>query len=761
MATNLGTLTLNLLANTGSYTQGLQRAERQTQQSTENMARDYNLVGKTIGELKNTIVGYMAGIVSVGAAIAKMDSYTGLQNRLKLVTASQTELNQAMQDTFSIAQATGQSWDSTAQVYQRFADNAKRLGISFQETALLTDTVARAIAISGGSAASAEAALVQFGQALASGVLRGEEFNSISEQAPGLLKAIATGLNVNIGELRKMANEGQLSADVVVGALEKAKVSVDELFGETDFTIGNSFTMLSNALTQFVGEAGKGSGAAQLISGSIQSLATNLDVVTNVAMVGTAFYVGSYIPALYSSVAAGYAKTKQLIEQTTVQYATINAERIAAAQALANAQAVVVNTQATLAALAAEKALEVERLKAQINQAGRIASATRMAQLRRIEAQVTAELTAAETALAAARARSTAASATTARVGAGLLGILGGPVGLGLTVAGVAASYLLMQDNADKVNKKLEEQAAVADRTASELNKLTGVDRKSAINDLTAAFAAQNNELGKSEKAVASVLIDIQNYAKGNVEVTKISNEARLGTISYTEAVKRLNGLSISTDLYNALKDQVVKYDENYTKANKSAEALKVYGKETILAGNAAQNAIVQHQNQADAINNTAAAADKASEALSKYRDKQKDSVFESLYKTGLMDQGFNSAESQAIYDLQMAKGNSAILSQADKDEALNTLKIQEQYKEREEAEKEAAKRVEDAAKKHVSDRKKAADEAASLAKKQADLQKSCCMNFLLKVRKCTLIIRRQLLILMLLDLSWVINLNT
>jgi len=719
MATNLGTLTLNLLANTGSYTQGLQRAERQTRQSTENMAQDYNLVGKTIGELKNTVVGYMAGIISVGAAIAKMDSYTGLQNRLKLVTTSQAELNQAMQDTFSIAQATGQSWDSTAQVYQRFADNAKRLGITFQETAVLTDTVARAIAISGGSAASAEAALVQFGQALASGVLRGEEFNSISEQAPGLLKAIATGLNVNIGELRKMANEGQLSADVVVGALEKAKISVDELFGKTDFTIGNSFTMLSNALTQFVGEAGKSSGAAQLISGSIQGLAANLDTVTNVAMVGTAFYVGSYIPALYSSVAAGYAKTKQLIEQTTVQYATINAERIAAAQALASAQAVVVNTQATLAALAAEKALEVERLKAQINQAGRIASTTRMAQLRRIEAQVTAELTAAETALAAARARSAAVTATSTTVGAGLLGILGGPVGLGLTVAGVAASYLLMRDNAEEVNQKLIKQASVADIAASELSKLHGAERKSAINDLTAAFEAQNKELRNSELAVGSALINVQNYALGNAEVARISNEARLGTISYTDAVKQLNNLSISPELYNALKDQVAKYDENYIKANKSADALKVFGKETVLAGNAAQNAIIQHQNQADAINNTAAAADKASEALSKYRDKQKESVFESLYKTGLMDQNYSSAQAQAIYDAQMAKGDSAILSKADIDSALNTLKIQEQYKAREEAEKEAAKKLEDAAKKRESDRKKAADDAKRLLEQQ------------------------------------------
>lgn len=726
MATNLGTLTLNLLANTGSYTQGLQRAERQTRQSTEAMARDYNLVGKTIGELKNTIVGYMTGILSVGTAIAKMDTYTGLQNRIKLVTTSQAELNQAMQDTFAIAQASGQSWDSTAQVYQRFADNAKRLGITLGQTASLTDTVTKAIAISGGSAASAEAALVQFGQALASNVLRGEEFNSISEQAPALLKAIATGLGVNIGELRKMAGEGQLTADVVIKSLENAKGSVDDLFGKTDFTIGQSFTQLNNALTLFVGEASKGTGASQLISRSLSELAENLDLVTNAAMVGVAYYAGSYIPAIYASVAAGYAKTKQLVAQSVSQYQAIQVERVAAAQALASAQATVVNTQSTLAALAAEKALEVERLKAQINQAGRIATTTRMAQLRRIETQVTAELTAAETALAAARTRANAAGTVTTRIGGGLLGVLGGPLGLGLTVAGVAASYLLMQDNADKVNKKLEEQASVADRTASELNKLTGVDRKSAINDLTAAFTAQNAELRKSEMAVGSALIDIQNYAKGNMEVTRISNEARLGTISYTEAVKQLNNLSISTDLYNALKDQVAKYDENYTKANKSAEALKVYGKETVIAGNNAQNASVQHQSQANALSDTASAANKASEALENYRNKQKESVFENLYKSGLLDKGYNSAQAQAIYDAQMAKGDSAILSKADVDSALNTLKIQEQYKAQEEAEK----RAEEASKKRQAARDKARNDAERLREDQAKSRDSISYNY-------------------------------
>ena len=208
----------------------------------------------------------------------------------------------------------------------------------------------------------------------------------------------------------------------------------------------------------------------------------------------------------------------------------------------------------------------------------RLAAATRMAQLRRIETQVTAELTAAESALAAARARSAAASVTSARVGAGLLGVLGGPVGLGLTVAGVAATYLLMSDNADKANKKLEEQAAVANRTASELNKLMGVERKSAINDLTAAFEAQNKEVRKSELAVGSALIKIQNYAIGNAEVARISNAARLGTISYTDAVKQLNSMEISPDLYNALKKQVEKYDE-YIKYGKEKDFISDFWK--------------------------------------------------------------------------------------------------------------------------------------------------------------------------------------
>ncbi|MEN4983034.1 tape measure protein [Acinetobacter modestus] len=675
MAVGLGTLTLNLIAQTGLFTQGLNRAEQQTRSSARNMSNELNLVGKSFKDLQGTLMASFAGALTIGAAISKMDAYTGLQNRLKLVTASQTELNNALKDTFNIAQATGQSWDSTAQVYQRFADNAKRLGITLGQTATLTETVAKSIAISGGSAASAEAALVQFGQALASGVLRGEEFNSISEQAPGLLKAIATGLGVNIGELRKMANEGQLTADVVIKSLDAAKGSVDSLFGKTDFTIGMSLTQLNNAITQFVGEAGKGSGAATFLSSSIKLLAENLDVATNAAMVGAAYLGGAYLASILATSSAAAKNTMALITDTVASRAKTLANYDLAKSELAATAAMV----RSMGAINAETAALMANARAAYQKA--------------------------------------AASKAAMLSSSSLIGVLGGPVGLGLTVAGVAASYLIMQDNAEEVNKKLAEQASVADKAASELSKLQGVDRKSAINDLTAAFEAQNKELKKSGFAVSAALIDIQNYEKGNWKVIDVINQANKGAISYSAAIEQLNGMKISPDLYNALKKQVEQYDSNFEKANKSATALGVFGKEVVLTGNAAQNAALQHKQQNDALNETATAADKANDALTKYRDKLKESAISGLYKQGLFEQGYSPSQANAIFDLQQARGMSAILSKEEIASALNVLKITEQTTKAEQDYNDKIKKNADALKKREADRKKAADEADKLNK--------------------------------------------
>ncbi len=519
------------------------------------------------------LAGYMAGLVTVSAAISKMDTYTGLQNRLKLVTNNQVELNKATEDTFRIAQKTYSAWDSVLQVYQRFSDNAKTLNLTMDDTARLTETVSKAVAISGASASAADAALVQFGQALASGTLRGEELNSVMEQTPALAKAIAQGMGITVGELRSVAAEGKITSQEIVKALRNVEKDVDALFAKTDITIGQSLTLLNNEITKFVGESGKGSGAAQVLAGTIQTLAGNLDVLTSAMMVGGAYWLGTYIPAIYASGVAVAAKTKELAVQTVTQYAAIQAERAAAAQQVISTQAVVANTQATLAAIAAEKALEVQRLKSQITEKGRTATLTRMAELKKIEAQVTRELALAEEALAVAQSRSAAAGAASVGIGSRLLGLLGGPVGIGITVASLAAGYLLMRDNGDKANDMLEKQSRYAGMAADELMKLEGAQKRAAEGELTKQLSLQNAQLSKSQNEFLLLTQSITDNNKQSAEAYRIWAELKTGVIDVNQAFNRLNQLSfISSDQINQLADSKKKVDEN-SKAVKQTNA--------------------------------------------------------------------------------------------------------------------------------------------------------------------------------------------
>ncbi|HCM9405645.1 TPA: tape measure protein, partial [Acinetobacter baumannii] len=638
------------------------------------------------------LAGYMAGLVTVSAAISKMDTYTGLQNRLKLVTNNQVELNKATEDTFRIAQKTYSAWDSVLQVYQRFSDNAKTLNLTMDDTARLTETVSKAVAISGASAAAADAALVQFGQALASGTLRGEELNSVMEQTPALAKAIAQGMGITVGELRTVAAEGKITSQEIVKALRNVQDEVDALFAKTDITIGQSLTLLNNEITKFVGEAGKGSGAAQVLSGFIQTLAGNLDTLTNAMMIGGAYWLGTYIPAIYASGVAVVAKTKELAVQTVTQYAAIQAERAAAAQQVISTQAVVANTQATLAAIAAEKALEVQRLKSQITEKGRTATITRMAELKKIEAQVTRELAVAEEALAVAQSRSAAAGAATVGIGSRLLGLLGGPVGIGITVASLAAGYLLMRDNTNEANKKLEEQAAVAKKAKEELLALKGLEKDSAINDMTASFERQNQALAESSSKINIQLNAIAQLYKGNKEIVQVVSDARDGTISMNDAVKRFNELRISKDIYNALKENSSEFEKNAKEAKTTKESLKLFGIEVELSGRKAQTAVAGIDDNSKALIGNESAAQKATKAQKGYFDSLRAEVLKSNEELALLNLGYSEETVKKILELQKAKqavappGTTAIVTKEEMDQIAKAQKALDALKEKKDA---------------------------------------------------------------------------
>ncbi|MFW1796310.1 tape measure protein [Acinetobacter guillouiae] len=541
MATKLGSLTLDLICRTGNFTQGMRDAS--------------NSANRELGRIEQSTIGATSAIKGMAAAAlgafslsqlsGYADGYIGLQNRLKLVTNSQKELTQATEDTYRISQVTASSWDSTAQVYQRFAQNAKSLGINLKQAASLTETVSKAIAISGGSATSAEAALIQFGQALSSGVLRGEEFASIGEQAGGLRDAIAKGLNLSIKELREWADNGKLTTDVVVKALENAKVSVDDLFGKTDFTGAQGWQLIQDAAMKTVGEFSKATGASKAMFESLKLLSENMGVVTNTLMIGGAYMAGTYIPTIYKSVVAAKTKIATLLEEIQTENAAIiqtqrkaqaeyNASQaeltrardaVVAAEMQVNANRAVIGSeiqriQATIAATNAEKAQEIQNHKSQITDIGRSQSVTRMAQLQQVLAAQTAELTVLEGKLAsttlassnvyvaARNAETTAtgratvatnqlniANSLTTRSSMGLVGALGGPVGLGIMVASVAAGFLLMRDSSKDTQSALEEQGLTVDELKVKYSQLNTEQLKLKALGASDAIEAENEKI--------------------------------------------------------------------------------------------------------------------------------------------------------------------------------------------------------------------------------------------------------------------------
>ncbi len=234
------------------------------------------------------------GIGGTAGILKAADEWTVFQNRLKLVTATAAELKEAQEGILAVAKRTGQDLGGTAEVYQRLAANQKELGLNGKELLQITETINKSIVVGGSTAEGASAALTQFGQAMASGVLRGEEFNSMMEQAPGLARALADGLGVGVGQLRNMAENGELTAERVTQALLKAGGNVDAQFKKMDLTIAQSATNFKTSLTEFIGKSNEASGAAKVLSGAIQFAAEHVDVLAAGITLLVALSVGKW-----------------------------------------------------------------------------------------------------------------------------------------------------------------------------------------------------------------------------------------------------------------------------------------------------------------------------------------------------------------------------------------------------------------------------------------------------------------------------------
>lgn len=209
-------------------------------------------------------------------AIDTADKWNLLEGRLRLVTSSTAELVIAQQNLFAISQESRVSYEQTADLYARIARSTESLGKSQSQTMEVTEAINKSLIISGASAESANAALIQLGQGFASGVLRGEELNSVMEQSPRLAQAIADGMGVTIGQLRAMGADGKLTAEKVYEAIRSQKDSIESEFGKMPQTVGQSMQVLQNQIGKTISEFDKMHGVTSGISESIMALTKSI-----------------------------------------------------------------------------------------------------------------------------------------------------------------------------------------------------------------------------------------------------------------------------------------------------------------------------------------------------------------------------------------------------------------------------------------------------------------------------------------------------
>ncbi|EPD35915.1 tape measure protein, partial [Delftia acidovorans] len=210
--------------------------------------------------------------------IAMVDGYTKFTAQLKLATKGASDYGVAMVSVKRIATDAQQGLGEVGTLYARIANGTAELGLNQRKLADITETVSLALKVSGATASESSSAMLQLSQAFASGVLRGEEFNSVNEAAPRLMKALADGINVPVGALRKMAEEGKLTSAVLSEALPKALGQLREEAKEVQ-TIGGAFTVLKNNIMEMVGAQSNASGTTKAFASGINALANNLDLL--------------------------------------------------------------------------------------------------------------------------------------------------------------------------------------------------------------------------------------------------------------------------------------------------------------------------------------------------------------------------------------------------------------------------------------------------------------------------------------------------
>ncbi|UVX30627.1 tail length tape measure protein [Klebsiella phage VLCpiS13b] len=491
---------------------GLLSAQREVESALNGMSGQFNRVEASVNRTERTlssIEGTMSSLSGVAKGLlaalsvqqvgAYAQAWQDLSNKLANAVRDSVPPFETLADVtervFDIAQKTRSGLDSTATLYARLERSTRSYGVSVEDLTRLTTIINQGFVVSGASAEEASNAVIQLAQGLASGALRGDEFNSVNEQGNRLMIALADSMGVSIGELRNMAAQGKLTTDVIVNGLLSQGDKIGQEFAKTTGTISQSLEVASNNITKFFGENATVKTGVKIFSESVISLSENLDSLGTILTVVAGFmgsrYVGALAMATSAKIADIAASRQQLVAENQTAQAAMVAANSVQRKALADKEAALSSLALAQAEYNVAKGSAAEMLALDALVAAKSRAST-----------ASLALAQAENAQAAASSRA-ATAASAASVGMGLargaLSLIGGPAGAAM-LAGAAIFYFWQK--AQQAREEALRFADSLDKVNSSMKAMNNTQLRGTIADANESIRAQKDEVADLQAEV-------------------------------------------------------------------------------------------------------------------------------------------------------------------------------------------------------------------------------------------------------------------
>lgn len=493
-------------------------ASRETQRALAEVTNQINTAkASALG-----MAGAFAGAFATGHLISLADEWSSVNARLKQASQSSEDFTESQRSLMEISQRTGTAFSDNASLFARSAASMREYGYSSQQVLDVTEAISTGLKLSGASTSEASSVITQFSQALAQGVLRGEEFNSVNENGDRVIRALAAGMGVARKDLKAMADQGMLTADKVVPALISQLGTMRGEFEAMPQTVSAATTKIENAFMAWVGGANEATGATSTLVAVMNTVSDNIDTVATAAGALAAIGGARYLGGMFGDLGT---QTAQLID------ARKNEIALAAARAESATQS---QRKAAADAIAAERAYQLSLSELELaKNTNAEATATQNAIAKR-RAMIAANAALVQSNIAVSASQEALNRATSVmnlfKSGAtGLLSLVGGLPGILMLGAG---AWYTMYQRQEQARESAIQYADTIEQVRDNLKSMSQTQISANLGQANISLDAQNIAIEQQKQKVSELSNQLYNAKLA-------ANSASEGTWLYNDAIEK------------------------------------------------------------------------------------------------------------------------------------------------------------------------------------------------------------------------------